>query len=192
VLRIGSRSLLRNPYAQRRALLEDLGIQVPRVIEVPPAFPGDARALLQASRAGGYEGIVLKRPGSLYYPGRRSRDWVKIRNTDAIDVRVGGWLPGAGYRANLPGALLVGVAGRAGLEYAGSVGSGFTQAALRELSRLLDSLEQPESPFTSPLPSPIARHARWARPVLAGEVAYLNRTHAGLMRQPVWRGLKSG
>jgi bifunctional non-homologous end joining protein LigD len=190
LLRIGSRSLLRNPYAQRRALLDDLGAKTPRIIQVPAAFPGDASALLGATRGEGYEGIVLKRPGSLYYPGRRSRDWVKIRNIHAIHVRVGGWLPGAGYRANLPGSLLAGVPGKAGLEYVGNVGTGFTETDLRELTGLLKDLEQAESPFAGDLPPSIARHARWVRPGLSGEVSYLERTPAGRLRHPVWRGLK--
>lgn len=59
LLRAGSRSLLRNPQAQRRALLDGLGLTVPGVIEVPPAFPDDAAALLRASRDQGYEGIML-------------------------------------------------------------------------------------------------------------------------------------
>ena len=173
LLRTGSRSLLRNPHAQRRALLDDLGLTVPGVIEVPPAFPGDAAALLEASLAQEYEGIMLKRPASAYLPGRRSADWVKIKNIRALDVHVGGWLPGSGYRARLPGSLLVGVPGPAGLEFAGAVGTGFTQAALRELALLLSGLQQPASPFSGTLPPSITRHARWVQPVLAAEVAYL-------------------
>jgi bifunctional non-homologous end joining protein LigD len=192
LLRAGSRSLLRNPYAQRRDLLDGLGLVVPGIIEVPPAFPGNAAALLQASRDQGYEGTMLKRPASRYLPGRRSADWIKIRNIRAVDVLVGGWLPGSGHRASLPGSLLIGTPGPAGLDFAGSVGTGFTQAALRELASLLNALEQPASPFTLALPPPIARRARWVRPVLAGEVAYLERTPAGRLRQPVWRGLRSG
>lgn len=191
LLRVGSRSLLRNPHAQRRALLDDLNLAVPGVIEVPPAFPHDAAALLEASIAEGYEGIVLKRPASAYLPGRRSADWVKIKNIRALDVLVGGWLPGSGHRARLPGSLLVGVPDPAGLEFAGAVGTGFTQAALRELALLLSRLEQPASPFGGVLPPSITRHARWVRPSLAAEVAYQERTPAGRLRHPVWRGLRS-
>jgi bifunctional non-homologous end joining protein LigD len=192
LLRVASRSLLRNPHAQRRALLDDLGLTVPGIIEVPPAFPGDAVALLQASITQGYEGVMLKQPASAYLPGRRSADWVKIKNIRALDVQVGGWLPGSGNRARRPGSLLVGVPGPAGLEFAGAVGTGFTQAALRELAVLLSGLEQPTSPFADVLPAPIARQARWVKPVLAAEVAYLERTPAGRLRHPVWRGLRSG
>ena len=187
----GSRSLPGNPRAQRRALLEDPGLTIPGIIEVPPVFPGEAAALPQASRDQDYDGITLKRPPSRYLPGRRSPDWVKIRNIHTADDLVGGWLPGGGSRAGLPGSLLVGAPGPDGLDFAGSVGTGFTQAALRELAALLSGLEQPASPFIQDPPPPIARQARWVRPVLAGEVAYLERTPAGRLRHPVWRGLRS-
>jgi bifunctional non-homologous end joining protein LigD len=77
-----ARSLLRRPYAQRRALLEGLGLAAEHV-SVPPAFPGQARALVDASRDLGLEGVVLKRLSSTYQPGQRSGDWLKIRHLAA-------------------------------------------------------------------------------------------------------------
>jgi bifunctional non-homologous end joining protein LigD len=65
-------------------------------------------------------------------------------------------------------------------------------AELCELTALLESEELPVSPFAGPLPAAVAGHARWARPVLAAEVAYLERTPSGRLRQPVWRGLRPG
>ena len=192
VLRSGRDHLVRSPYVLRRALLEDLGLPVPGVVQVPPAFPGDAAALLATTQEQGYEGIVLKQPASLYHPGRRTREWLKIRNIRTADVRVGGWLPGSGARKNLAGSMLMGLPRPGALEFAGTVGSGLSMAELRELTGLLESLEQSVSPFTGPLPPAITRHARWARPVLAAEVAYLERTPSGRLRQPVWRGLRPG
>jgi bifunctional non-homologous end joining protein LigD len=192
VLRSGRDHLVRSPYVLRRALLDDLGLQVPGTVQVPPAFPGDAAALLAATRDQGYEGIVLKRPASLYHPGQRTREWLKIRNIRTVDVQVGGWLPGTGARTHLAGSVLMGIPRPGALEFAGAVGSGLSMAELRELTGLLESLEQSASPFTGPLPPAITRHARWARPVITAEVAYLERTPSGRLRQPVWRGLRSG
>ena len=192
VLRSGRDQLTGSPYVLRRALLEDLGLEIPVTVQVPPAFPGDAAALLAATRDQGLEGIVLKRPASLYHPGRRTREWLKIRNIHAAEVRVGGWLPGTGARAHLAGSVLMGLPGPGALEFAGSVGSGLSMAELRELTPLLESVEQAVSPFAGPVPADIARRARWARPVIAAEVAYLERTPSGRLRHPVWRGLRSG
>ena len=105
-------------------------------------------------------------------------------------MRVGGWLPGTGARARLAGSVLMGLPRPGALEFAGTVGSGLPMAELRALTALLESLEQPGSPFTGPLPLAITRHARWTRPIIAAEVAYFERTLSGRLRQPVSRGLR--
>ena len=184
-----SRSLLRSPYARRRALLDGLGLAVEH-LSVPPAFPGQAQALTDASRDLGLEGVVLKRLASIYQPGQRSGDWLKIRHLVAADVLIGGWLPGVGARSAVAGSVLVGVPGPGGLDYLGSVGSGLAEAEARDLTARLVSLNQPDSPFTAPMPADIVRRARWTRPVLAAEVVYAGITTAGRMRHPVWRGLR--
>jgi len=183
------RSLLRNPYAQRRAMLDNLGLAAAH-IAVPPAFPGQAGALTAASRQLGLEGVVLKRLASRYHPGQRTSDWLKIRHLTTADIVIGGWLPGTGRRSVLAGSVLAGHPGPAGLSYLGAVGSGFTEAELRDLTARLRELEQPASPFGTPVPPDIARRAHWTRPVLAAEVTYTEITPDGRMRHPVWRGLR--
>ncbi len=189
LLRQANRPLLRSPYAQRRALLDGLALAAEHV-SVPPAFPGQAKALTEASRELGLEGVVLKRLASRYQPGHRSGDWLKIRHLAAADVVIGGWLPGTGSRSAIAGSVLAGVPGPSGLDYLGAVGSGFAHAELRDLTARLASLEQPDSPFAGPVPTDIARRARWTRPVLSAEVAYAGITPSGRMRHPVWRGLR--
>ena len=184
-------SLLRSPYAQRRALLDGLGLAEEH-LSVPPAFPGQAQALTDASRDLGLEGVILKRLTSPYQPGQRTCDWLKIRHLAAADVLIGGWLPRAGTRTAVAGSVLAGAPGPAGLDYLGSVGSGLAEAEAeaRDLTARLLGLEQPDSPFAAPVPADVARLARWTRPVLAAEVVYAGITPAGRMRHPVWRGLR--
>jgi bifunctional non-homologous end joining protein LigD len=113
-------------------------------------------------------------------------------NLASADIVIGGWLPGTGARSAVVGSVLAGIPGPAGLDYAGSVGSGFSAAELRDLTARLRQLEQPASPFAGPLPAAVARRARWTRPVLAAEVTYAEVTQAGRLRHPVWRGLRAG
>ena len=120
-------SLLRSPYAQRRALLDGLGLAEGH-LSVPPAFPGQAQALTDASRDLGLEGEIRKRLTSRYQPGQRTCDWPKIRHLTAADVLIGGWLPRAGTRTAVAGSVLAGAPGPAGLDYLGSVGSGLAEA----------------------------------------------------------------
>ena len=189
LLHRAGRTLLANPYAQRRALLDDLA-PANGPVTIPPAFPGESRAVIDASRQLGLEGVVLKRIGSRYYPGHRTQEWLKIRHLATVDILIGGWLPGNGWRAAFAGSVLAGQPGPQGLEYLGAVGSGFAEAELRDLTMRLRELGQEDSPFGTPVPVSVARRARWTRPVLAAEVAYTELTADGRMRHPVWRGLR--
>jgi bifunctional non-homologous end joining protein LigD len=192
LLRSGSEDLTGRPYVLRRALLEDLGLQVPAASRCRPRSRATRRRCWPRPAPRTWKESCSSGPASAYHPGRRTREWLKIRNIRAAQVRVGGWLPGTGGRRNMAGSVLMGLPRPGALEFAGTVGSGLTVAELRELTALLEAVEQPVSPFAGPLPAPITRQARWARPVLAAEVTYLERTPSGRLRQPVWRGLRPG
>lgn len=189
LLHTASRDLLGNPYEQRRALLDALGLDREHLI-VPPAFPGEATAVSDASRELGLEGVMLKRLGSHYHPGRRTDAWLKVKHVITASVLIGGWLPGAGWRSSLAGSILAGDPTPNGLEFLGQVGSGFTEAELAGLTARLRQLEQAESPFAGPVPQAVVRAAHWTRPVLAAEVSYAELTPSGRLRHPVWRGLR--
>lgn len=190
VLHLEGESLLAATYDRRRAVLEDLGVDGPRWA-TPPAFEGDGSSAVEVSRAQGLEGVVAKRRASVYQPGRRSRDWVKVKHVRMQEVVVGGWSPGGGNREGRIGSLLLGVHDAGGrLVYAGHVGTGFTVAALDDLAARLERLDRDSAPFADEVPRAHARDARWVEPVLVGEVAFGEWTRDGRMRHPVWRGLR--
>ena len=70
------------------------------------------------------------------------------------------------------------------LVYAGHVGTGFTDAALKDLDPLLAA--RPTSPFADALPREITRDARWVEPELVGEVAFAGWTADGRMPSGVF------
>jgi bifunctional non-homologous end joining protein LigD len=98
----GPDSLLELPYTQRRARLEDLGLDADPV-RTPPWFRDDADAVLAASREQGLEGVVGKPLASRYHPGRRSA-WIKVKNVRHQEVIICGWQPGQGRRADTIGS----------------------------------------------------------------------------------------
>jgi bifunctional non-homologous end joining protein LigD len=192
LLHLDGTPLLAEPYERRRALLEDLGLHGPQV-NVPPVAAGlDGPQLLEVARAHGLEGVVGKRRTARYEPGRRSSAWVKTALLHTQEVVIGGWTAGEGRRGGSLGALLLGAYDGAGdLRYLGHVGTGFTEAALRDLLARLRPLEQRASPFDDEVPRPEARKARWVRPELVGEVVYRVLTREGRLRHAAWRGLRS-
>jgi len=179
------------PYRERREILDTLIPNGPRWL-APPNFPGpDLAAVRAASVANGLEGVVAKRLESVYEPGARPGTWLKVKNQLRQEVVVAGWKPGQGNRTGLVGSLLVGFHSGAALVYAGHVGTGFSDSALRMLTSRLAALRRPDSPFDGPVPAEYARPAVWVEPRLVVDVEFHRWTRAGRMRAPAYRGLRA-
>ena len=190
VLHLDGHSTMDLPYTERRALLESLGLDGPSW-QVPPYFPGDGAAVREASIAKGFEGIIAKRLDSTYRPGKRSDAWRKVKNIRRQELVIGGWTRGEGTRTGHLGALLVGYYDVDGaLRYAGHVGTGFTQATLRDLGTELKRLERADSPFDTPVPRAHAAKSAWVEPELVCEVEFTEWTRDGKLRHPSYKGLR--
>jgi bifunctional non-homologous end joining protein LigD len=189
ILALDGRSLLRAKYSDRRKILEALA-QTGGVI-VPEQLPGDGPAALEYARERQWEGVVAKKRDSTYQPGRRSQSWIKDKLWLTQEVVIGGWRAGEGGRTSGIGALLVGVPSEDGLQFAGRVGTGFTDKGLAALKKTLAPLHTNESPFNTRLTGPDAKGVTFVRPELVGEVRYSERTSDGRLRQPSWRGMRS-
>jgi bifunctional non-homologous end joining protein LigD len=190
VLHLDGHPLIARPYSERRKILTTIIPNVPGRL-APPHFPGpDLDAVRAASVANGLEGVVAKRLDSPYEPGVRSGSWLKLKNVLRQEVVVAGWKPGQGNRAGLIGSLLVGVYAEGKLLYSGHVGTGFSDETLRMLTRLLESLRRPDSPFDGPVPAEYSRPAVWVEPRLVVEVTFDRWTRAGRMRAPAYQGLR--
>jgi bifunctional non-homologous end joining protein LigD len=189
-LHVDGVALTSRPYAERRKTLSTIIANGPRWL-APPHFPGpDLDAVRTASVANGLEGVVAKRLDSVYEPGARPGTWLKVKNQLQQEVVVAGWKPGQGNRAGLVGSLLVGVYSAGLLVYAGHVGTGFSDPVLRMLTRRLEALCRPDSPFDGPVPAEYARPAVWVEPRLVVDVTFHRWTRAGRMRAPAYRGLR--
>ncbi len=175
-------------YAERRELLLDLQLQGP-AWRTPEHVVGNGAAVLAASLENGLEGVVAKKLDSTYEPGRRSACWLKIKNVRREDVVVGGWVPGTGKRTDRIGALLVGVSEDGALRFAGRVGTGFTEAELQRLSKVL--VRREDSPFADAGDGPKPpRESVFVEPTRVAEVEFTEWTSDGVMRHPSYKGLR--
>ncbi|WP_019484038.1 ATP-dependent DNA ligase [Arthrobacter sp. TB 23] len=188
LLYLDGNSLLQLQYAQRREILEQ-AVDSPADghIQVPPALDATIEEAVAASRELGLEGVVAKRTSGTYTAGRRSRGWVKIKDQLTQEVVVVGWRPGKGSRAHKVGSLLVAVPDGVDLKYVGRVGSGLTERDLAEIGSRLRKMSRKTAPLAD-VPAADASDAHWVRPALVGEVQFSERTGAGKLRHPVWRG----
>jgi bifunctional non-homologous end joining protein LigD len=186
LLWLDGHSLMERSYEERRAALLDLGLRGP-TWQTPAHHVGDGDALLAASRAQQLEGIVAKRLDCPYTPGRRSSGWVKVKNVRRVSMVIGAWLPGERGRTGRLGALCLGYHEDGELRYAGRVGTGFNEAELDRLQRLLEPLETGKSPFSGRQPP---KQARFVRPELVCDVEFGEWTHTRTLRAPSYKGLR--
>ena len=174
------------PYTERRSLLGKLIPEGP-TWRVPEYHAGDGEALLEASRASGLEGLVAKRLDSVYEPGKRTRTWLKVKNSQRQEFVIGGYTKGEGNRSSTLGALLIGYYDAGELRYAGKVGTGLTEALMAKLLPQLRALERQTKPFSDGRPP---SGSRYIEPRLVAEVEFTEWTSGGMIRHPSFKGLR--
>ncbi len=176
------------PLAERRRILETIAAEAIAPIVLPPVFD-DVDAALAGARNFGLEGVVVKDPASTYRRGVRSESWLKVKLTRTQEVVIGAIRPGRGGRTGSIGSLLLGIPGPDGLQYAGRVGSGFSDATLAKLAAVLTPLRTDRNPFVG-IPAADAADALWVRPEVVGEVEFAEFTPDGILRHSRWRGFR--
>jgi bifunctional non-homologous end joining protein LigD len=189
VLRLYGVDLTGRPFRERRATLERLEVAGPHWT-VSPLFD-DGPATAQAATENGLEGVVAKRLSSVYRPGQRTADWVKVRFSHRQEFVVGGWEHGEGGRSGGIGALLLGVYEGTDLVYAGQVGTGFTAAALRGMEKRLRPFVVASSPFVAMPPDVRGRPITWVRPEVVVEVEFAEWTVDGRLRFASFQGIRT-
>ncbi len=188
LLWLDGHSLMGLTYEERHELLDTLALSG-ESWQTPGHLEGRGRDVLKATAEQKLEGIVAKRLDSQYEPGARGSAWIKIKNVGRQELVIGGWLPGEGRRERRIGALLVGVYDPDGaFRYAGRVGTGFNDAELDRLGKLLKPFKCEDSPFTAGEHPP--RGAVFVEPKLVAEIEFTEWTSAGVLRHPSYKGLR--
>lgn len=133
------------------------------------------------------EGMIAKDKSSRYQTGKRSRDWLKIKHHNTQEAVIAGYTEPRGSREYF-GALILGVFEDNKLRYIGHTGTGFTTAMLKDLHKKLTPLKRKTSPFSTKVPVNAA--VTWLDPVTVCEVKFTEVTEEGIMRHPVFMGLR--
>ncbi len=193
-------SLIHLPLLKRRMILRVLLGQAEGHVQQSPPFDVQPARLFAAAKEKHLEGIVAKRPDSPYEPGRRSGAWLKCKVVAEQEFVVGGFSEPQRSREYF-GAILVGYYRHKKLIYAGKVGSGFKRTDLAALHRMFARARAQACPFDNlPMESKPRhgtgmtaaemRNVTWLRPTLVAQVKYAEWTGDGLLRQPVFLGLR--
>jgi DNA ligase D-like protein (predicted ligase) len=178
------RSLLDRPLFERREVLERLvaAAALPRVL-LSEGIVGRGRDLFAAACERGLEGIVAKRLASTYRPGERGDAWQKIKPQQAVHCLILGYEPDGEHDFK---SLIVATDFDGQLQCVGKVGSGLDQAAKAALRPLLFA-RRTERPLV-----PSELRGAWVQPGLFCRVGFLERTHGGALRAPVFLGMVEG
>ena len=180
--------LFKVPLEDRKRLLRDV-VRDSAVLKYSDHVLGQGNAFFKAAQQKRLEGIVAKFRDSTYQPGVRSSAWLKIKAVLQQEVVIGGFTAPRASRKYF-GALLVGVYDDDGkFIYTGHVGGGFDEKTLADLYQLMKPLIVKASPFSG-TPPRANEKPTWVKPVLVAAVRFAEWTRDGVMRQPVFQGLR--
>jgi bifunctional non-homologous end joining protein LigD len=190
ILEIGGEPVIGLPFTERRERLAEI-LRPTGTVRLSETFD-DGDALFEAAQEQGLEGIVAKRARSPYQPGKRNRDWLKVKTRHRQEFVVAGYTKGQGRRASSFGSLILAVRRGQELSYVGNVGTGFDEKEIQRLLKLLKPLDRETSPFPVPprLPRVKKGDVVWVEPRLVVEVEFVEWTHDGHLRAPSYQGLR--
>jgi bifunctional non-homologous end joining protein LigD len=191
LLELEGEPLIDLPLTERHARLERLLDRRNRCVRLSETFD-DGQALYEAAHKQKLEGIIAKRAGSSYEPGRRSRNWLKVKTHGRQEFIIAGYSKGQGRRSGRLGSLILAVKRGNDLVYVGNVGTGFTDKEIDRLMKKLRPLERKEPPFREAPKMPKLRKGDvvWVEPKLVCEVEFVEWTHDGHLRAPSYQGLR--
>jgi bifunctional non-homologous end joining protein LigD len=188
ILRDGDEDLRGQPWAARRmALHTRLAKMTSPTVRLSEVVLDDGTAMLERAGREGWEGLIVKDAQSLYHSGRRTPAWRKLKLLKQQEFVIGGWTEPRQSRSHF-GSILVGYYEGRKLIFAGSVGTGFTQRELTKLGALFAKRTISASPFANRVASNEVPH--YIRPDLVCQVKFIEMTSEGLLRQPVYLGLR--
>jgi bifunctional non-homologous end joining protein LigD len=191
-------NLMKMPLTERQAILKETLPVSSENIRLSEVFAGNGKEFFSVAEKLGLEGIIAKKSNSIYNPGHRTREWLKIKVQKRQEVVIGGYTLNEGGRYF--SALLLGLFEKDELKFVGKVGTGFNDKLKQQMLELFRPLIIPSSPFSiAPdvnqpsrfRPDPPRATAVWLKPDLVCEVSFTEMTDEGVFRHPSFKGMRT-
>jgi bifunctional non-homologous end joining protein LigD len=186
LLSLNGHSLYDQPLIERKKLLKKLLRKDP-MIKFSDHITGNGIDFFNASVHKNLEGIMAKKADSHYYPGKRTNEWLKIKNHKSADVLIAGYTKPTGSRKYF-GSLVLAVKKGKQYKHVGHAGTGFDDKKLKELYDLFQGYKQSGAPFNEPVE--VNESVTWLKPVLVCEVKFTEWTKDEKLRHPVFLQLR--
>lgn len=175
------------PLIERKKLLKKLLPKDP-MIKYSDHILQNGKDFFGASVQQNLEGIMAKKADSQYYPGKRTNEWLKVKNHKSADVLIAGYTKPTGSRKYF-GSLVLAVKDGKEFKHAGHAGTGFDDKKLKELYDLLQPIRQENSPFNEKIET--SNVVTWVKPVYVCEVKFTEWTKDDKLRHPVFLRLRN-
>jgi len=197
ILWLDGRDLMTLPLSERKAVLQSI-VPQESIIKIGYSVETNGTAFFDAARELGLEGIIAKRSDSIYLPGARTKDWLKIKINKRQEVVIAGYTRNTGSPKYFS-SLLLGVYENNNFVYVGKVGTGFNDKQQKKLIEMFGPLITEQSPFSKTpdynkpsrfRPNPSKVKATWLKPSIVCEVSYVEVTTDGVFRHPSFEGLR--
>ena len=187
LLELDGEDLCRHPLIERKKKLKSLLPGKNKIILYSDHVLEDGIGLFEETTKKNLEGIMAKRGDSFYYPGVRTKDWLKIKGQQSQEAIIVGYTEPRRSRKHF-GSILLGEYDKGKLKYIGHAGTGFSDKTLDELIARMKPLKISRSPFNEKIKTnaPVT----WLTPKLVCEVNYTEQTRDGMLRHPVFKGLR--
>ena len=187
ILHLNGYDLTNLPLIKRKEILKQVLPDDLKNIRFSDHIIGDGENFYKVAEERGLEGILAKRADSKYQLGKRSRNWLKIKTKKRQEAVICGFTQPKGSRDKF-GSLVLGVYDEGELVYIGQAGTGFTDSRLKEIYSMLKPLVTNKSPFSQKIITNTP--ATWVTPKYICDVEFSEWTEEGLMRAPVFIGLR--
>ena len=186
ILELEGKSLTNLPLTERKEILRKL-LPESNVIRYCDHVEDEGRMLFREMQKMNFEGMIAKKKNSKYYIGKRTADWLKIKNVQTQEAIIVGFTDPKGSRQHF-GSLLLAVRNKGKLVSIGNVGTGFNDKSLKDLHDKLKKIVRKTSPLDVPVKE--APDITWVEPKLVCNIKFSEMTDDGSVRHPVFQGLR--
>lgn len=173
---------------ERKEKLENLMLDAPNNLYYSRFVKGCGKESFAAACQAGMEGIVGKKPDSIY-SGYRNDDWIKLKCDKRQEFVIGGYSL-SDKRTWGVSSLLLGLYEGDDLIYAGRAGTGISESDMEVLESKFEGIRHDEPPFSQVPKTKSNEKIIWLEPKLAAEIKFAEWTRDNLLRQASYKGLR--
>lgn len=197
VLWLNGKDLMQIPLSERRNILKQM-IQGNNIIRLSENFEVSGIKFFNTVKKMGLEGIIAKKSNSMYSPGKRSKEWLKVKANKRREMIIVGYTKNDNSSKSFS-SLLLGVFEKGKLIYKGKAGTGFSNEQQKRMLKQFKPYITKSSPFTELpdinkpsrfRPKPPNVTVVWMKPELVCEVSYTELTTDGIMRHPSFEAIR--